>query len=180
MSSQAGGKILANQEKLRLDTNAWNSQGALCARKSLGNLGGAGEKVIAFVAFGDPKAVWEDDIDFPQLPSGTAEISLCNSAPTDPLCGSPLDDFPSDPTGIVDYLKDVWKSVDEADMNDAQRDALGSLVLELPKQASSQLDTLAGDVIDGNVQRWMLTPEHFWYGMDGSVSKAADDILSNL
>jgi cutinase len=156
------------------------SQGALCARKSLGNLGDAADKVVAFVTFGDPKRVWEADIDFPELPASATEISFCNSAPTDPLCGDLLEDFPSTPTAVIDHLKDIWEAVDDADMNDAQKGALVDLVVQLPQQALGQLGRLGKDIINGNLGRWMLTPEHFWYGMDDSVSKAADEIVAVL
>lgn len=65
-------------------------------------------------------------------------------------------------------------------MNTAQKSALGSLVVALPTQAVKQLGTLAKDIFNGNLRRWMLTPEHFWYGMDGSVSQASDRVLALL
>jgi cutinase len=150
------------------------SQGCLCARKSLDRIGNAGDRISSFVCFGDPASVWEDTISFPPLPSGAADIGFCSTAPTDPLCGSVADNWPSDAQGVIDHLKDIFNSFDQASLNDAQKSALGSIIVELPKQAIRQLTTLAGDIIDGHLQRWMLTPQHFLYGMDGSVDQAAD------
>lgn len=124
--------------------------------------------------------MWEGDIDFPELPASATEISFCNSAPTDPLCGNLLENFPSTPKAVIDHLRDIWEAVDDADMNDAQKGALVDLVFQLPKQALGQLGRLGKDIINGNLGRWMLTPEHFWYGMDDSVSKATEEIVALL
>lgn len=88
--------------------------------------------------------------------------------------------MPTDPAGFIDYLKQIWANVDQASMNDAQKASLGSIILELPQQAVHQLDTLVRDIANGNLRRWLLTPEHFWYGMDGSTSQAADRIVGLL
>ncbi|KAI9163696.1 Cutinase-like protein [Paramyrothecium foliicola] len=156
------------------------SQGALCARKSFLHLEDPNNQVAAFVAFGDPVNTWRETISFPQLPSHVSQISLCNNNPTDPLCGKPLQDFPSTPFGIMQYFKDMCSSFDQASLNWSQKKSVASVVIELPKQAAWQLGRFAKDLVAGNLQRWMLSPQHFFYGMDGSVQKASDQILALL
>ena len=114
------------------------------------------------------------------IPSNTEEIGFCNTAPTDPLCGRLQDNWPSTPSGVIDHLKKIWAAVDQASMNGAQKSALGSMLIQLPLQATAQLGTLAKDLFNGNLGRWMLTPAHFWYGMDGSVQAASDRVLALL
>lgn len=152
----------------------------MCARKSFGNLGDAAQNVVGFVTFGDPFPTWEAGIDFPALPSHVSHIAFCKSAPTDPLCGSVKENWPSTPWGVIDHLKEIWASVDQANMNGAQKASLASIIIALPTQAIQQLGTLGRDLINGNIRRWMLTPAHFWYGMDGSTSQASDRILALL
>lgn len=154
------------------------SQGALCAHKSIAGLGDASSKVIAFVTFGDPIGVWENTIEFPSLPVEAKPLSYCEQTTPDPLCTDPLQDFPTDPLEFIDRLKDIWDDVDQAEMTDAQKASLGDLILELPKQALGQLGTLKSDLEDGNLRRWLLTPEHFWYGIDGTVETAADEVIA--
>lgn len=86
-------------------------------------------------------------------------------------------DFPKDPLGFVNRLKAVWKEVDSAHMNEAQKKALKDMAVELPKQAMKQLGKLGKDLVEGHIRRWMLTPEHFWYGIDGKVETAAEDLV---
>ncbi|KAH9902224.1 carbohydrate esterase family 5 protein [Xylariomycetidae sp. FL2044] len=152
------------------------SQGALCARKSLGKIGDAAEKVIALGVFGDPISVWEDTVDYPAVPETMKLLSYCQSTPTDPLCGNPAEDFPTNPVLFINRLKEIWEKVDTIDMNDAQKEDLASLVIELPAQFLGQLDQLAKD-IPQHWRRWFLTPPHFWYGNDGTVETAAEDLL---
>ncbi|KAL7627956.1 hypothetical protein AAE478_002152 [Parahypoxylon ruwenzoriense] len=153
------------------------SQGALCAHKALGELGDAVANVIALGVFGDPISVWEDSVDYPAIAGGTTLLSYCEATTPDPLCTNPMEDFPHNPIAFVDRLKTIWGEVDAAEMNDAQREALRDLLTELPRQAMDQLDQLARDILDGHLRRWLLTPEHFWYGIDGKVRTAADDLV---
>lgn len=154
-----------------------HSQGALCAHKSLGKLGDAASNVIALGVFGDPVSVWQDSIDFPAIPQGTTLLSYCEKTTPDPLCTNPIEDFPKDPVAFIDIIKDIWEEVDETHMNDVQKEAVGEILVELPKEALKQVGRLATDALEGHLRRWMLTPEHFWYGIDGKVSTAADDLI---
>ncbi|KAI0157170.1 carbohydrate esterase family 5 protein [Hypoxylon sp. FL1284] len=162
--------------KSRVAIWGW-SQGALCAHKSLGKLGDAESNVIALGVFGDPVGIWQDSIDFPAIPQGTELLIYCEKTTPDPLCANPLEDFPHDPVAFIDRLKDIWEEMDETHMNDAQRQAVKDIIVELPKQALAQVGHLATDVAEGHQRRWMLTPQHFWYGIDGKVSAAADDLV---
>ena len=146
----------------------------------MGGLGDAANKVIAFVTFGDPIDIWSDTVTYPDVPSNIQQFSYCETSTPDPLCTNPIDSFPSDPVGFVQKLKEIWSDVDQTHMDDDQRAALGSLITELPSQATGELSQLGHDIISGHIRRWMLTPEHFWYGIDGTVSQASDDILSLL
>lgn len=154
-----------------------HSQGALCAHKSLGKIGDAASNVIALGVFGDPISVWEDSVDYPAIPQGTELLSYCEKTTPDPLCTNPTEDFPQDPVAFIDRVKAIWEEVDETHMNDAQREAVRDILIELPEQALGQLGQLATDVLEGHLRRWMLTPEHFWYGIDEKVSTAADDLV---
>lgn len=154
-----------------------NSQGALCAHKSLNNLGGAASKVIALGVFGDPIGVWQDTTDYPPIPKNIALLSYCQKTVPDPLCTSVVEDFPQTPLGFINRLRDIWAKVDDTHMNSAQKEALKGLATELPTQALGELDQLTKDIFDGHLRRWMLTPEHFWYGIDGTVGQAADDLI---
>ncbi|CAH0017888.1 unnamed protein product [Clonostachys rhizophaga] len=49
-----------------------------------------------------------------------------------------------------------------------------------PYPASKQLSTLASDIKNSHLQRWMLSPQHFWYGLDGSTTKAAEQVVAAL
>ncbi|KAI0378515.1 carbohydrate esterase family 5 protein [Hypomontagnella monticulosa] len=153
------------------------SQGAQCAHKALGELGNAAANVIALGVFGDPISVWQDTVDYPDVPKGTTLLSYCEQTTPDPLCTNPAEDFPQSPTAFIARLKAIWEEVDSTHMNDAQKEALGDLIIELPKQALSQLGQLATDIAQGHLRRWMLTPQHFWYGIDGKVKIAADDLV---
>ncbi|XXH01012.1 hypothetical protein Hte_007363 [Hypoxylon texense] len=153
------------------------SQGALCAHKSLGKLGDAASNVIALGVFGDPISVWEDSVHYPAIPQGTELLSYCEKTTPDPLCNNPTEEFPQDPAAFIDRIKAIWEEVDETHMNDAQREAVGDILVELPEQALGQLGQLAKDIFEGHLRRWMLTPEHFWYGIDEKVSAAADDLV---
>ncbi|KAI2627623.1 carbohydrate esterase family 5 protein [Hypoxylon sp. NC1633] len=154
------------------------SQGALCAHKAMGELGNAAANVIALGVFGDPISVWEDTIDFPAIPKGAKLLSYCEKTAPDPLCTDPTKSFPHDPIGLINRLKKIWGEVETTHMNDAQKEAVKSLVIELPKQALGQLGQLASDIWNGRLRRWLLTPEHFWYGIDETVKTAADDLLA--
>ncbi|CAG9947559.1 unnamed protein product [Clonostachys rosea f. rosea IK726] len=55
-----------------------------------------------------------------------------------------------------------------------------NMIVQLPLQASKQLSTLASDIKNGHLQRWMLSPQHFWYGLDGSTTKAAEQVVAAL
>lgn len=130
------------------------------------------------MTFGDPIGVWEDTVDYPALPPRAKSLSYCEQTTPDPLCTDPTEDLPTDPIEFIDRLKDIWEDVDQADMNDAQKSALGDLIMELPSQAMGELGTLTDDLVNGRIRRWMLTPEHFWYGIDGTVNTAADELVA--
>ncbi|KAI1086912.1 carbohydrate esterase family 5 protein [Rostrohypoxylon terebratum] len=153
------------------------SQGALCAHKSVGELGNAADSVIALGVFGDPVGIWQDTISYPPVPSSTKVLSYCEQTTPDPLCTSVTEDFPSDPVGFIDRLVAMFKQVDSTHMDATQKAALADLVIELPKQAKNQLSQLGKDIVSGHLRRWMLTPQHFWYGNDGTVNTAAKDMI---
>ncbi|KAI1098460.1 carbohydrate esterase family 5 protein [Jackrogersella minutella] len=153
------------------------SQGALCAHKALGEVGNAAAKVIALGVFGDPVGIWKDSVDYPAVPQGTTLLSYCERTTPDPLCTNPAEDLPDNPADFIDKLVAMWKQVDSTHMNDAQKEALSDLIVELPKQAKDQIGQLGKDIIGGHLRRWMLTPEHFWYGIDGTVKTAVDDLI---
>ncbi|KAI1327279.1 alpha/beta-hydrolase [Xylariaceae sp. FL0255] len=155
------------------------SQGALCAHKSLGSLGDAASSVIAVTTFGDPIDVWTDSITFPSNPSNAQSFTYCKQSPIDPLCQDPSDDtFSSDSLEFIDDLKDIWENASSINLTDDQKSAFASIVTELPEQASDQITQLATDIANGDIRRWELTPQHFWYGDDGTVQQAAIDIMS--
>ncbi|KAI0880914.1 carbohydrate esterase family 5 protein [Annulohypoxylon maeteangense] len=154
------------------------SQGALCAHKSLSELGNAADSVIALGVFGDPVGIWQDTVNYPAIPSNTKLLSYCEQTTPDPLCTSVTEDFPSNPIEFINRLVAIWKQVDSTHMNDSQKAALTSLITELPKQAKSQISQLGKDIVSGHLRRWMLTPEHFWYGNDGTVKTAVGDLIS--
>jgi cutinase len=144
------------------------------------HLNDVNNQVVAFVAFGDPVSTWRNTISFPQIPSRVSQISFCKESPTDPLCGNALQDFPSTPTGVIKYFKNMCTSFDQASLSWSQKKSVASIVIELPKQATWQLARFAKDLIAGNLHRWMLSPQHFLYGNDGSVQQASDEILALL
>ncbi|KAI1504920.1 cutinase-domain-containing protein [Biscogniauxia marginata] len=157
---------------------AWGwSQGSQCAHKAMGHLGDAADSLIALGAFGDPVSVWADTVPYPEKPANTEFLSYCNGAPTDPLCGHLRDDAPGDPVGFAAWLKDIWDEVSGVHMNEEQEEAFAELLVTLPGEAAKLAGQLARDIIGGHLQRWMLTPEHFWYGIDGTVDKAAQDLV---
>ncbi|KAI0157412.1 alpha/beta-hydrolase [Xylariaceae sp. FL1272] len=156
------------------------SQGALCAHKSLGSLGDAGDSVIAFTTFGDPVDIWSDSIAFPSTPSNAKTFTYCEHTTPDPLCTDPSEDFSSNPFTFIGQLKDIWEDASSVDLTDAQKSALSDIIVELPEQAVQQIGQLTTDIANGHLRRWELTPEHFWYGNDGMVQQAASDILSTF
>lgn len=139
----------------------------------------ARNRVIAFVTFGDPISVWQDTVSFPALPPNTKALSYCETTTPDPLCTNPLNDFPHDPIKFIEKLKAVWSDFSQVDLNNAQKAAVGSLVVDLTKQAKTKIGRLGKDILGGHIQRWMLTPQHFLYGLGPSpmVKQAADDIF---
>ncbi|KAI1643201.1 carbohydrate esterase family 5 protein [Daldinia loculata] len=153
------------------------SQGAQCAHKALGELDSAVANVIALGVFGDPISVWQDSVDYPAIPEDITLLSYCEKTTPDPLCTDPMEDFPQNPKAFIDRLKTIWEEVDTTHMNDAQKAAVGELLVELPKQAIKELGQLATDISQGHLRRWMLSPQHFWYGIDGKVKTAVDDLL---
>ncbi|KAI1135548.1 carbohydrate esterase family 5 protein [Hypoxylon sp. FL0543] len=154
------------------------SQGALCAHKALGQVGNAASNVIALGVFGDPIRVWQDDINYPQIPKSIKLLSYCEKTAPDPLCSDVKEIIPTSATAFINSLIDAWKKVEKTHMNDAQKEALKGLLVELPKQATNEITQLGKDIISGHLTRWMLTPEHFWYGIDGTVKTASNDLIS--
>ncbi|KAI0098496.1 carbohydrate esterase family 5 protein [Daldinia grandis] len=153
------------------------SQGAQCAHKALGEVGSAITNVIALGVFGDPISVWQDSVDYPAIPNDVTLLSYCEKTTPDPLCTDPMEDFPHNPKEFINRLKTIWEEVDTTHMNGAQKEAVGELLVELPKQAIKELGQLATDISQGHLRRWMLSPQHFWYGIDGKVKTAVDDLL---
>ena len=135
---------------------------------------------MALVTFGDPISVWNDTITFPALPETAKALTYCDMTTPDPLCTNPVEDFPHSPTQFLEKLKDIWNDFSQADLNDEQKAALKSLVGELLDQASSKIGKLGEDIIAGHIRRWMLTPQHFLYGLGPhpAVEQAADDVLA--
>ncbi len=73
----------------------------------------------------------------------------------------------------------MWEEqVDLTKLNDAQKAAVSDLIIELPEQALGELGHLISDISHGDIRRWLLSPEHFWYGIDGTVATAASDIAA--
>ncbi|KAI0836253.1 carbohydrate esterase family 5 protein [Hypoxylon sp. FL0890] len=154
------------------------SQGALCAHKALGQVGTAVSNVIALGVFGDPIRVWQNAVEYPQIPNNTKLLSYCEKTAPDPLCSDVKEMIPTSATGFINSLVDAWNKVQQTHMNDAQKEALKSLLVELPKQATNEITQLGKDFVSGHLNRWLLTPEHFWYGIDGTVKTASDDLIS--
>ncbi|RYP86363.1 hypothetical protein DL769_000747 [Monosporascus sp. CRB-8-3] len=153
------------------------SQGALCARKSIGYLDDdARSKVMALVAFGDPYGIWSDTVAFPALPDNISELSYCQMTTPDPLCTSPSD-LLTDPFDISNRLKAMWEEFDDVRLNDAQRESRNYIIKQLPLAVSRHFKTLLDDFAHLRFRRWMLLPQHFWYGIDGTVEEAAESVF---
>lgn len=153
------------------------SQGALCARKSLGYLDDdARSRVAALVLFGDPSGIWTDTVSFPELPSYTQELVYCELTTPDALCTDPAE-LLTDPFEFADRLEEMWDEFDDVRLNDAQRDARDSIIAQLPLEVADHFSTLLDDFKNLRFRRWMLLPQHFWYGIDETVSQAADDVF---
>ncbi|RYP90528.1 hypothetical protein DL770_003375 [Monosporascus sp. CRB-9-2] len=160
----------------RFVISGW-SQGALCARKSIGYLDDdARGRVIALVAFGDPYGIWSDTVSFPALPDNISELSYCQMTTPDPLCTSPSD-LLTDPFDIGNRLKGMWEEFDDVRLNDAQRESRYYIIKQLPLAVSRHFKTLLDDFAHLRFRRWMLLPQHFWYGIDGTVEEAAEDVF---
>ncbi|KAI1411630.1 hypothetical protein F5Y13DRAFT_191245 [Hypoxylon sp. FL1857] len=121
------------------------SQGALCAHKALGQVGNAAANVIALGVFGDPIRVWQDDVNYPPVPKTTKLLSYCEKTAPDPLCSDVKEMIPTSATGFINSLIDAWNKVKDTHMNAAQKEALKSLLVELPKQATGEITQLGKD-----------------------------------
>lgn len=166
---------------------ATQSQGALCAHKSLDASKGlasehARSQVIALTTFGDPISVWADTITFPALPQNAQHLSYCETSTPDPLCTNPLGNFPHSPSAFLEKLQALWKDFSQTGPNSAQKTALGDLVVQLTSQAKTKIGKLGEDILAGHIRRWMLTPQHFLYGLGPHplTAQAADDIVRVL
>ncbi|RYO82372.1 hypothetical protein DL766_004748 [Monosporascus sp. MC13-8B] len=160
----------------RFVISGW-SQGALCARKSIGYLeDDARDRVIALVTFGDPYRIWSDAVSFPTLPESIGELSYRQMTSPDPLCSSPSDLF-TDPFDIGSRLKAMWEEFDDARLNDAQRGSRNYIIKQLPLAVSRHFRTLLDDFAHLRFRRWMLLSQHFWYGIDGTVDEAAEGVF---
>ncbi|RYP20253.1 hypothetical protein DL767_009499 [Monosporascus sp. MG133] len=147
----------------RFVISGW-SQGALCARKSIGYLDDdARGRVIALVAFGDPYGIWSDTVRFPALPDNISELSYCQMTAPDPLCTSPSD-LLTDPFDICNRLEVMWEEFDDVRLNDAQRKSRNYIIKQLPLAVWRHFMTLLDDFAHLRFRRWMLLPQHFWYG----------------
>lgn len=161
------------------------SQGAACAHKSLDDSYAlmyppARDQVIALTTFGDPLTVWQDEVYFPPVPIKAADLTYCEYNTPDPLCVDDALNFPTDPVAFIDRLQKIWNEASTVNMNSAQKSALASLVIQLPDQARHQLTKLGSDILHGHIRRWLLTPQHFWYGLgsDSATSLAAEEIFA--
>lgn len=153
------------------------SQGALCARKSLGHLSDdAASRVVALALFGDPSAVWSDTETFPSLPGSAKELAYCELGTPDALCTDPKELLTDDPFDLADRLKDSWDAFEDVRLDDAQRDSRDDIAAQLPGEVADHFSTLLDDARNGRLRRWMLLPQHFWYGIDGTVLQAAQDV----
>lgn len=161
------------------------SQGALCAHKSFAPTGPLNDpvirnKVIALTTFGDPVRVWDDSIAFPILPTNTKLLSYCQQDTPDPLCTNPLEDFPREPKAFIDRLKAIWRDFSTAGLNAEQRAAIADIAVTLPQQATKKIGKLGHDILAGHLNHWLLTPQHFLYGVGQHpmVVTAAEDIYN--
>ncbi|XWX01813.1 hypothetical protein V2A60_009842 [Cordyceps javanica] len=159
------------------------SQGALCAHKSLDPSNAlvdehARSRVIALTTFGDPVSAWSDSISFPALPENARLLSYCETGIPDPLCTNPLEDWPHSPKAFIDKLQAIWHDFGDADLNSAQKAAIHDLVAQLVSQARSKIGKLGGDIFSGHIRHWILTPQHFLYGvgLHPMTKQAAADI----
>ncbi|KAJ6784902.1 hypothetical protein PWT90_02375 [Aphanocladium album] len=159
------------------------SQGALCAHKSLDASEAlvnahARSQVIAVTTFGDPVPAWSDSINFPALPKNAKLLSYCETNTPDPLCTNPLGDWPHSPKAFLEKLDAVWHDFSDADLNSAQKSAIGDLIVQLTSQAKSKIGKLGKDILAGHIRHWMLTPAHFLYGLGPHpmTEQAANDI----
>ncbi|OAQ64578.1 carbohydrate esterase family 5 protein [Pochonia chlamydosporia 170] len=157
------------------------SQGALCAHKSV-NLRDVPvrARIIALVTFGDPVSIWQDTINFPALPGNTKMLSYCETTTPDPLCTNLIDQFPHDPIKFIEKLKAIWNNFSRSNLNQVQKAAVNNLVKDLTKQAAGEIGKLGKDILAGHIRRWMLTPQHFLYGLGPSsmVRQAAEDVFA--
>ncbi|KAK5996767.1 Cutin hydrolase [Cladobotryum mycophilum] len=186
--SETGASALASQVKAyatrcpksKIVISGW-SQGALVAHKSFNYITDKAtrDRIIALAVFGDPISVWSDTVSFPSIPSNTKFLPYCQTTTPDPLCANVSEDFPNTAGAFIDKLKAIWADVNQAELNDGQRQALSSLMVQLPSQASKKITKLGKDIIGGHLRRWLLTPEHFWYGVGDHpmTSQAAADIF---
>lgn len=124
--------------------------------------------------------IWKDTINFPPLPANTKTLSYCETTTPDPLCTNPLDEFPYNPVKFIEKLKAIWNNFGQSDLNKAQKMAVADLVKDLAKQAAGEIGKLGNDILAGHIRRWMLTPQHFLYGLGPSsmVSQAAEDVFA--
>ncbi|KAI5925858.1 cutinase-domain-containing protein [Camillea tinctor] len=154
---------------------AWGwSQGSLCARKSLSHLGPS--PLLALGLFGDPLSAWDPSAWPPPRPS-TRVLSYCSTAPPDPLCRHMRAEAPSDMAGYTTWVLHAWSRTYDARLSRAQIHAMWGLLTVLTAEAAKLARQFAADVVRGRFRRWMLTPEHFWYGLDGTVERAAAELV---
>ncbi|OAA63090.1 hypothetical protein ISF_04966 [Cordyceps fumosorosea ARSEF 2679] len=139
-------------------------QGALCAHKNLDALVNehARGQLIALVTFGDPVSVWSDTLRFPRA-AGQRGAAL---------------DWPRSPRAFVDKLEAVWREYSDADLDGAQKAAMGDLVVQLTGQAKSRIWKLGKDILAGHICRWMLMPQHFVCGLGqhAMTARATEDV----
>ncbi|CAH0003263.1 unnamed protein product [Clonostachys byssicola] len=165
--------------KAKIAVSCW-SQGCLVARKSFGIMSAASaKKVIAYVSFGDPYPQWTAK-KYPKIPANAKPIPFCTGSPSDALCGKSLFDFPNNAADLIDHFKKIFTMFNDKRLNDAQRKARDAMLVQLPLQASKQLGTLVSDLKNGHRQRWELSPQHFFYGLDGSTTKAAQQLVAAM
>ncbi|OAA71082.1 Cutinase [Akanthomyces lecanii RCEF 1005] len=127
---------------------------------------------------GDPISVWSDSTNFPAPPINARLLSYCEANIPDPLCTNPLEGWPHSPQAFIDKLEAMWRDFSDADLNGVQETAIGDLIVQLTSQAKSKIGKLGKDILAGHIPHWMLTPQHFLYGLGPHpmTEQAAEDI----
>ncbi|KAJ7487338.1 carbohydrate esterase family 5 protein [Mycena galericulata] len=146
------------------------SQGALVAHKGLNLIApDIQQNVVALAVFGDPNQLFTDA----SVPANVAVHSECFTGTVlDPLCADLGTDFKfptsiSDITGPFSQLPSLVTGVSETA-------AAASLVAHFPGQLLAARSAFAAALTNTTeMQRLLLTPQHFMYGNNGLTTTAA-------